>query len=137
MIADRFTGWNTIVSNPHGKFDGQHLVSNMRDLCATWNILEHITTDGGPQMNWIKDWDITHRPSSAYFLHIKGCCQKTSLLEILFLRFLQWPFRSVRSTGVIMEVKPHEQIMIKVDESRRLTLRTGDSYANWILERPV
>ena len=22
MIADRFTGWNTIVSNPHGKFDG-------------------------------------------------------------------------------------------------------------------
>ena len=50
MIADRFTGWNTIVSNPHGKFDGQHLVSNMRDLCATWNIPEHITIDGGPQM---------------------------------------------------------------------------------------
>ena len=39
--------------------------------------------------------------------------------------------------GVIMEVKPHEQIVIQVDESRRLTLRTGDSYANWILERPV
>jgi hypothetical protein len=40
-------------------------------------------------------------------------------------------------TEVIMEVKTHEQIVIQVDESGKLTLRTGDSYANWILERPV
>ena len=50
VIADRFTGCNAIVSTPHGKFDGQHLVTIMRDFYATWNILEHITTDGGPQM---------------------------------------------------------------------------------------
>ena len=66
-IADRFTGWNAIVSNTQGKFNG-HLVTIMRDFCVTWNIPEHITTDGGPQMmsgvfkKWMKDWDITHRP---------------------------------------------------------------------------
>ena len=58
-----------------GKFDGKHLVTIMRDFCATWNIPEHITTDGGPQMmsgvfqKWMKEWEITHRPSSAYFPH--------------------------------------------------------------------
>ena len=51
VIADRFTGWNAIVSTPQGKFDGQHLVTIMRDFCATWNIPEHITTDGGPQIH--------------------------------------------------------------------------------------
>ena len=72
MIADRFTRWNAIISTPQGEFDGQHL---MRDFCATWNTPEHITTDGGPQMmsgvfqKWMKDWDIKHRPSSAYFPH--------------------------------------------------------------------
>ena len=50
VIVDRFTGWNAIVSTPQGKIDGQHLVTIMRDFCATWNIPEHITTDGGPQM---------------------------------------------------------------------------------------
>ena len=66
-ILDRFTVWNAIVSTPQGKFDGQHLVTIMRDFCATWNIPEHITTDGRPQMKsgvfhkWMKDWDITHR----------------------------------------------------------------------------
>jgi hypothetical protein len=75
VIADRFTGFNAIVSTPQGKFDGQHLVAIMRDLCATWNIPEHITMDDGPQMmsgvfqKWMKDWEITHRPSSAYFPH--------------------------------------------------------------------
>ena len=49
-IADRFTGWNTIVSTPQGKIDGQYLGTIMRDFCATWNIPEHITIDGGPQM---------------------------------------------------------------------------------------
>ena len=33
VIADRFTGWNAIVSTPPGKFDGQHLVTIMRDFC--------------------------------------------------------------------------------------------------------
>jgi hypothetical protein len=47
----------------------------MRDLCTTCIIPEHVTTDGRPQMisnifqKWMKDWDITHRPSSAYFPH--------------------------------------------------------------------
>ena len=73
VITDRFTGWNAIVSTPPGKFNGQHLVTIMRDFCDTWNIPEHITTDGGPKMmsgffqRWMKDWDIMHRPSSAYF----------------------------------------------------------------------
>ena len=73
VITDRFTGWNAIMSTPPGKFDGQYLVTILRDFCTTWNIPEHITTDGGPQMmncvfkQWLKDWDITHRPSRAYF----------------------------------------------------------------------
>ena len=45
VIADRFTGWNAIISTPPGKFDGLNLVSIMIDFCATWNIPEHITTD--------------------------------------------------------------------------------------------
>ena len=50
VIADRFTGWNAIVSTPQGKFNVQHLVTIMKDFCATLNIPEHITRDGGPQM---------------------------------------------------------------------------------------
>ena len=71
VIADRFTGWNAIVSTPQGKFNVQHLVTIMNDFCATLNIPEHITRDGGPQMmsgvfqKWMKDWDITHRLSTA------------------------------------------------------------------------
>ena len=49
-IADRFTGWNTIMSTPQGKFDGQYLGTIIRDFCATWNIPERITIVGGPQM---------------------------------------------------------------------------------------
>ena len=49
VIADRFTRWNAIVSNPpKAKFNSQHLVTIMRDFYATWNILEHSTTGGGP-----------------------------------------------------------------------------------------
>ena len=44
VIADRFTGWNAIVSTAPGKFDGRNLVTILRDCCATWNIPEHITT---------------------------------------------------------------------------------------------
>ena len=75
VIADRFTEWNPIVSTPLGIFNGQHLVTILRDFSATWNIPEHITTDGGPQMmsgvfqKWLKDWEIKHSPSSAYFPH--------------------------------------------------------------------
>ena len=71
VIADRFTGWNVIVSTPQGKLNVQHLVTIMNDFCATLNIPEHITRDGGPQMmsgvfqKWMKDWDITHRLSRA------------------------------------------------------------------------
>ena len=50
VIADRFTGWNAIVTTPTGKFYGQNLVTILRDFCATWNIPERITTDGRPQM---------------------------------------------------------------------------------------
>ena len=62
VIANRFTGWNAIVSTTPGKFDGQHLVTILKDFCATWNIPEHITTNGGPQMmsgvfnQRLKDW---------------------------------------------------------------------------------
>ena len=230
VIADRFTGWNAIVSTPQRKFDGQHLVTIMRDFCATWNIPEHINTDGGPQMMrgvlkiWTKDWDITHRPSSAYFPHsnsraetavksskrmlqdrvsragnidndkfVKAILQyrntphndcRISPAQMVFGRTLRdhipcLPYkyaasanwcvsqelkkmmmtksrevdgeksarntRSLQSlpmgtpaaiqnqsgryptkwdkTGVIMEVRPQEQIVVKVDGSRRLTLR--------------
>ena len=63
------------VHPPPGKFDGKHQVTSMRDFCATWKVPEQITTYGGPQMmsgvfqQWMKDWDITHRPSSACFHH--------------------------------------------------------------------
>ena len=73
VIADRFTGWNAIISTPPGKFNGQNLVTILRDFCATWNIPEHLTTEGGPQMmsgvfqQWLRD--ITHHPISAYFPH--------------------------------------------------------------------
>ena len=50
VIANKCTRWNAIVSTLQGRFDGQHLVTIMRDFCATWNIPEHIATDGGPQM---------------------------------------------------------------------------------------
>ena len=50
VIADRFTGLSAMVATLPGKFGGQNQVTILREFCATWNIPEHITTDGGPQM---------------------------------------------------------------------------------------
>ena len=91
MIADRFSGWNSIISTPPVKFDGQNLVTILRDFCATWNIPENLTTDGRPQMmsgvfqQWLKDWDIKHRPSSAYFPHSNSRAKRIvcPVLEVL------------------------------------------------------
>ena len=43
VIANRFTGWMAIVSNPPGKFNGLRLVTILGDFCDAWNIPEHIT----------------------------------------------------------------------------------------------
>jgi hypothetical protein len=50
VVADRFSGWQQVYLAPPGKFDGKHLIKFLRDFFACWNIAEHITTDGGPQM---------------------------------------------------------------------------------------
>jgi hypothetical protein len=61
VIADRFTGWNAIISSTPGKFDGQNLVTILRDFCVTCNISEHLINDGGPQLTsgvfqqWLKN----------------------------------------------------------------------------------
>jgi hypothetical protein len=75
VVADRFTGWQQVYPAPPGKFDSKNFINCLRELFATWNIAEHITTDGGPQMMceetqaWLKKMDIHHQPSSAYFPH--------------------------------------------------------------------
>jgi hypothetical protein len=50
VVADRFTGWQQVYPAPPGKFDGKSFISFLRDFFATWNIADHLTTDGGPQI---------------------------------------------------------------------------------------
>jgi hypothetical protein len=38
VIADRFTGWNAIISLTPGKFDGQNLVTILRDFSRSGSI---------------------------------------------------------------------------------------------------
>ena len=75
VIADRFTGFQAVYPAPPGKFDGKNFINCLREFFATWNIMEHLTTDGGPQMmsgevqTWLHKLDVHHQPSSAYFPH--------------------------------------------------------------------
>ena len=155
----------------------------------------------GVFQRWMINWDITHRPSSAYFPHsnnraetaaksskrmLQDCVSRAGSTDnnkfvkailqyrntphqdcrrlpaqMVFGRTLRvyipclpykyaasadwlkarswpetpinlkicqsgllWPYRTKwDKTGVVMEVKPHEQIAVKVDGNRRLTLR--------------
>jgi len=75
VIADRFTGWQQVYPTPPWKFDGKSFIEMMREFFASWNIAEHLTTDGGSQMMcgevqaWLKKMDVHHQTRSAYLPH--------------------------------------------------------------------
>ena len=72
----------------------------------------------GVFQQWMKDWDITHRPSSAYFPHSNSRAETAVKSSNPADTPPRWD-----KTGVVVEVRPHEQIVVKVDGSRKLTFR--------------
>ena len=75
VVACRFTGWQQVFPAPPGQFDSKSFINMMRQFFARWNIPEHLTTDGGPQMMsadvqaWLRKLDVHHQTSSSYFPH--------------------------------------------------------------------
>ena len=75
VVACRFTGWQQVFPAPPGQFDSKSFINMMRQFFACWNIPEHLTTDGGPQMMsadvqaWLRKLDVHHQTSSSYFPH--------------------------------------------------------------------
>ena len=75
VVACRFTGWQQVFSAPPGQFDSKTFINCLRQFFGCWNIAEHLTTDGGPQMvsaevqAWLMKLDVHHQISSSYFPH--------------------------------------------------------------------
>ena len=75
VIADRYTGWPKIHQQ-NGKL--MTLIKTCRNMFTQYGVPKEIVTDGGPPFQshewtqFLKQWGIHHRESSAKFLYQMG-----------------------------------------------------------------
>jgi hypothetical protein len=132
VVADRFSGWKQVYPALPGKFDGKHQIKFLRDFFASWNIAEHITTDGGLQMmcgevqTWLRKWDVKHHPSSAYFPHSNSRAEiavksRKSPAQMVFGRALRdhipaLPYKYAASADWCVSQELRERLLAKSRE---------------------
>ena len=74
VIGDRLSGWTEIFSTPTGSSQSgaRGLITCLRSLFCTFGVPYELSSDGGPEFvsdmtrQFLKDWDVAHRISSAY-----------------------------------------------------------------------
>ena len=77
IYADRFSGW-TEVACLRTSSNASSINNILRRYFATFGVPEEISSDGGPPYesnefnSFLKNWDINHRLSSAYFPESNG-----------------------------------------------------------------
>ena len=75
VLADRYSGWLSIVKTGKGDFDGDAMVKILREYFCTFGVAEEFSSDMGPQMmsdvvqKFLSQWGVHHRQSSAYNPH--------------------------------------------------------------------
>ena len=76
--ADRLTGWLIIHHLNHGQANASRLIFICRDIFQTYGAPEELSSDGGPPFKsspftqFLKDWAVKHRLSSAAYLQSNG-----------------------------------------------------------------
>ena len=76
--ADRLTGWLIIHHLNHGQANVSRLIFICRDIFQTYGAPEELSSDGGPPFKsspftqFLKDWAVKHRLSSAAYLQSNG-----------------------------------------------------------------
>ena len=74
VVGDRLSGWTEIFSTPTGSCNSgaRGLVKCLRRMFSVFGVPLELSSDGGPEFKsdvtakFLKDWDISHRVSSAY-----------------------------------------------------------------------
>ena len=75
IIADRYSGWLSVLHVGKGEFDTEKLIEVFRDYFLTFGIAEEISSDMASQYmstkfeKFLKQYGIHHRKSSSYFAH--------------------------------------------------------------------
>ena len=76
IYADRFSGWTEVVDAIQP--NATAVCNTLRRYFETFGVPEEMSSDGGPPFNssdyatFLKDWNVTHRLSSAYYAQSNG-----------------------------------------------------------------
>ena len=79
-VGDRLSGWTEVYSTPSGSQNSgaRGLIRCLRSFFTTFGVPEELSSDGGPEFTadstkkFLKQWDVRHRISSAYFPQSNG-----------------------------------------------------------------
>ena len=75
MIADRYSGWLSVLYVGRGEFDSDNLINVFRDYFLTFGVAAEISSDGASQYKsrkferFLEQYGVRHRVSSSYFPH--------------------------------------------------------------------
>ena len=75
IIADRYSGWLSILHVGKGEFDTEKLIEVFRDYFLTFGVAEEISSDTASQYmsskfeRFLQQYGVRHRQSSAYYAH--------------------------------------------------------------------
>ena len=80
VVGDRLSGWTEIFSTPIGTSNSgaSGLTKCLRSMFATFGVPIELSSDGGPEFvsetttRFLKQWDVSHRKSSAYYPESNG-----------------------------------------------------------------
>ena len=77
VYADRFTAWTEVASTAENT-NGKTICNILRRYFVNFGVPEELSSDGGPPFQsgelsfFLKSWNVSHKPSSAYYAQSNG-----------------------------------------------------------------